>query len=272
MAKLTLAEMLAAQKAKKEETNHETPGSSAVSEPAKPDSVPPSNPPAQPTKPAGSALASKFGGIKFGGGSANQPRNVGSNPGVDGKPKPAFTLGKKPVNDSAVQPKPAAGNPDDNKRPSGASGALAALAATTDPGVAPEVEGKLSQYVGFSDEEPASKPDRELPADITDTEKQFVTLLDSIYDVLHDPELVGSVLRNFMIELQENPEYRRLVAPEDVRNLIVGARHSMGMAKVKKQEAKAKRAGGKRASGAKADQLAADLESLGIDFGAFGDE
>lgn len=102
-------------------------------------------------------------------------------------------------------------------------------------------------------------------------ERQFVGLLDSIYDVLHDPELVGSVLRNFMIELQQNPEYRKLVAPEDVRNLIIGARQSMGMAKVKKQEKKAKTTS--RKSGmSKADQALKDLESLGIDFGAFGDD
>lgn len=128
---------------------------------------------------------------------------------------------------------------------------------------------EVAYFSRFADEEPATKPERDLPADMTDNEKAFVAQLDSMYEVIHDPEMMSTCLRTFMIELQENPEYTRLVAPEDVRTLILGARATMGLAKVKKQEAKAKRAsGGSSKSRKKAVDLGiGDLSDLLAGFG-----
>jgi len=139
---------------------------------------------------------------------------------------------------------------------------LASLDSTEDEGIAPRGEG-LSY---FADETPATKPTRDLPEGITKESLGFVDMLDSVYNVIHDPELLGGVITNIMVELKSNPEYTKLIAPDDVRVMVRGMRESMGLARVKKQEAKAKRSGGGGRRGSKmvdADMLA-DLDSLGI--------
>ena len=130
-------------------------------------------------------------------------------------------------------------------------------------------DAEVAYFSRFADEEPATKPERDLPSEMTDNEKAFVVQLDSMYEVIHDPDMMSTCLRTFMIELQDNPEYTRLVAPEDVRTLILGARATMGLAKVKKQEAKAKRAsGGTSKSRKKAVDLGiGDLSDLLAGFG-----
>lgn len=93
----------------------------------------------------------------------------------------------------------------------------------------------------------ASAPTRELPADLEDGQKLFVESLDSIYDVLFDAELFGNITKSIMVELQENPEYIKLIAPEDVHTMIRGMRDAMGLARIKKVEGKRSPSGTTRA-------------------------
>jgi hypothetical protein len=139
---------------------------------------------------------------------------------------------------------------------------LDALDASESQGVAPRGEGVSGFY---SDETPATKPTRELPEGLAKEALGFVDMIDGVYEVLHEPELLGGVIRNIMIELKNNPEYMKLVALDDIRAWVRGMRESMGLAKVKKQEAKSKRGGGSKKSKAVDIDMLADLDALGID-------
>lgn len=89
---------------------------------------------------------------------------------------------------------------------------------------------------GFDDEIEATAPDRDLPADITAEQISFVESLDAIYGVLHDSEMFGQTVRMIMLELQDNPEYEKLLSDSDVHTMIRGMRRTMGLARVRKQE------------------------------------
>jgi len=88
----------------------------------------------------------------------------------------------------------------------------------------------------FADREKVTAPDRVYDEELTESQASFVELLNGIYDVLDDPEAFGSMIRTIMLELQENGEYRRLLADEDVNAMMRGLRDSMGMARIKKTE------------------------------------
>lgn len=72
---------------------------------------------------------------------------------------------------------------------------------------------------------------------------------------MHEPDLLGGIIKSIMMELANNPEYRKLISPQDVHVMIRGMRDSMGMARIQKAEAKAKRSGGARTKKAKVDDL-----------------
>jgi hypothetical protein len=136
-----------------------------------------------------------------------------------------------------------------------------------------EIEDEGSRLSsGFADELPAIeavKPDRVVPDDADKGMLQFVSTMDSVYAVLDEPEMLGAVIRNIMVELKSYPHYSKMIAPEDVRTWVRSMRNTMGLAKIKKTEAKAKRTtGGAKAKGSK--HLDSDMEKafadLGIDF------
>lgn len=86
----------------------------------------------------------------------------------------------------------------------------------------------------FLDEIEATAPDRDL-TDLESGQLIFLEQLDSIYSLLHDPEMFGQVVSSVMIELQTNKEYIRLIQDQDVHVMIHGMRNTMGLAKIKKQ-------------------------------------
>lgn len=98
------------------------------------------------------------------------------------------------------------------------------------------------------------------------TTLQFVEMIDGVYEIIHDPELLGNVIRSIMIELKSNPQYTKLIRDDDVRTWVRAMRENMGLARVKKVEAKARRSGSKTKSGSKAVDMdmMADLAELGI--------
>lgn len=96
---------------------------------------------------------------------------------------------------------------------------------------------------GFADEIEATAPERAITPDLTGQQMGFIESLDSIYPVLHDPDLFGQAVRIIMLELQENPEYKKLISDQDVHTIIRGMRNTMGLAKIRKQE-KSRKAGG----------------------------
>jgi hypothetical protein len=199
------------------------------------------------------------------------------------KPKNPFAVGRKPSGSGESNPvdsgstgdssesrpslagvfasaKSSSGTVPDSLLPVGNIDSLDDLDSLEEQGIEPR-----RSVSGFEDETPATAPTRELPEDISKEELGFIQMIDGVYEVLHEPDLLGSVIRNIMIELANNREYMRLVAPEDIRSWVRGMRDSMGLARIKKTEAKAKRAGG---SGKKSklvdDDMLADLASLGI--------
>jgi hypothetical protein len=124
--------------------------------------------------------------------------------------------------------------------------------------------GTLGAASRFADEIPATAPLRELPADMDAQARAFTGSLDSVYKALHEPELLGSVVRGIMIELANHPEYRKLISPMDYHTMVRGMRESMGLARIKKEESKAKRTPSKKST------VITDLDALnaleGMDF------
>lgn len=121
-----------------------------------------------------------------------------------------------------------------------------------DESASPAIESRDRDGSGFLNEIEATAPDRDLPADLESQQLRFVESLDGIYQVLNDPEMFGQSVRVIMMELQENPEYIKLIADQDVHTMIRGMRNTMGLARVKKQE-KSRKTG--QASRAKKSQV-----------------
>ena len=157
----------------------------------------------------------------------------------------------------------------------GSIDSLADLEALEDMGTAPgdgkreaESEYLRSRMSQFDDETPATKPSRELPEGIESQQLQFVEMMDGVYDLLDDPELLGMVIKNIMIELKANPQYINMVTKDDVRQWVRTMRHTMGLARIKKMESKEKR--GKGTTRAKPSSKLLDQDVLnaasGIDW------
>ena len=132
----------------------------------------------------------------------------------------------------------------------------------------PKHDGAQAMY---GDHIEATKPIRDVEALLADADddskagmKSFLSLLDGVYEILDDPEMLGNVTRSIMMELKDNPQYMKLVADSDIQTLVRAMRASMGLARIKKTNAKAKRAGGGK-SKAKVDQdMLDDLDSLDL--------
>lgn len=107
--------------------------------------------------------------------------------------------------------------------------------ASLDESAAPALrrEAERSEFV---DEIEATAPDRALPEGLEAQQLNFVEQLDGIYSVLTDPEMFAQSVRLVMMELQENPEYIKLVSDQDIHTMLRGMRNSMGLARVKKQD------------------------------------
>lgn len=190
-------------------------------------------------------------------------------------PAPAklkFGIKKPGGNNGDAAPKPAAGTPAGNSNESrpvdtdrivgdvvagGAALSLDDIADTTVEGLDQSDRGAFA----FDDEIPAIAPTRDLPDELDESMKAFVSQLDSIYEIVHDPDLFGQMIRTIMQELQENPDYTKLMADQDVHTMLRGLRQSMGLAKVKKAEKSTKtRASSKKAPAA--SQMLSTAEEL----------
>jgi len=90
------------------------------------------------------------------------------------------------------------------------------------------------ETVLFADLIDAQAPERTLPENITHQQQGFVSLLDSIYEIIQDPDLFSQAVRTIMSELQTHQEYAQLVGDRDVHVLIRGMRQTMGLARIKK--------------------------------------
>lgn len=130
-----------------------------------------------------------------------------------------------------------------------------------------DLEEKTPYHSQFPDETPASAPTREVPADAEKGMKQFVDLIDGVYSILDDPEMLSNVIRSIMIELKANPQYMRQVTKTDVRTWVRAMRDSMGLARIRKQEKKTTRSGsGASKAGKVMDKDMADaFADLGLD-------
>lgn len=122
---------------------------------------------------------------------------------------------------------------------------LSALA-SLDTSEIPAIEARESSAMQFPDEIEATAPIRELPEDLTAQQLTFIESLDTIYEVLHDTDLLGQSIRMVMQELQNNPEYTKLVSDHDVHTMIKSIRNVMGITKIRKDEKSAKRGTGGR--------------------------
>lgn len=151
---------------------------------------------------------------------------------------------------------------------------LSSLAAL-DTSEIPASEVRESSAMQFPDEIEATAPVRELPEDLTAQQLTFIESLDTIYEVLHDTDLLGQSIRMVMQELQNNPEYTKLVSDHDVHTMIKSIRNVMGITKIRKDEKSAKRGTGARKSSASSkfdDDTMAQLDAMMAGSKAFDDE
>lgn len=197
-------------------------------------------------------------GLKLGASVA--PKAVSESPAA---PKPSgLKLGAIPKAATAQQPV-ASSIPDDLD--------LSALA-SLDTSEIPETSARESSAMQFPDEIEATAPVRELPEDLTAQQMTFVESLDTIYSVLHDPDMLGQSIRMVMQELQENPEYTKLISDHDVHTMIKSIRNVMGITKIRKEEKKT-RAPAKKTASSKFDaDTMAQLDELMAGSKAFEDE
>lgn len=93
----------------------------------------------------------------------------------------------------------------------------------------------------YRDQVDAQLPDRDLPPELDGEALAYVELLNGIYGIGFDPIHFGNMVRSIMSELQSHPEYTKLMCDEDVHTLMKGMQDSMGMAAIRKSEAKTKR-------------------------------
>jgi len=103
-----------------------------------------------------------------------------------------------------------------------------------------EVQPEVTK--GYSDEIPASLPDRLIPEELQGHADGFVALLNGIYAGGFNPEEFGQIIRSIMSELQNHPEYAQILCDEDIHVMMAKMQNSMNMAQIKKAESKAKRA------------------------------
>ena len=151
---------------------------------------------------------------------------------------------------------------------------LSALA-SLDTSEIPVSEARESSAMQFPDEIQATAPVRELPEDLTAQQLTFIESLDTIYEVLHDTDLLGQSIRMVMQELQNNPEYTKLVSDHDVHTMIKSIRNVMGITKYRKDEKSAKRGTGARKSSATSkfdDDTMAQLDAMMAGSKAFDDD
>jgi hypothetical protein len=171
------------------------------------------------------------------------------------KSNPLARLAAMRVTSAGGVPKP----PVDSAVLDGPEFTLGDLAnAGVDDSVAPPVRERSHFY----DEIDAQAPVRELPEELTPQQKQFIESLDGIYTVLDDAEMFGQLIRNIMMELQGNPEYLKHIVDQDVHTMMRAMRNTMGLARMKKQESKAKRGNGGRKTKAVSEDDAAMLATL----------
>lgn len=157
--------------------------------------------------------------------SAPKPKGLGLNLAGSGFKKPAEAPPTKT---------PAKDKPKKNDSIESGGFSLEDLARVEAAEIKSESSGAYDS--GFADEIEATAPVRNLPPDLTKEMQGFVESVDGIYEVLHDPEMFAQAVRIIMLELQENPEYEKLIADDDVHVMIRGMRRTMGLARVKKQE------------------------------------
>jgi hypothetical protein len=152
---------------------------------------------------------------------------------AEDKPKPAglnFIKAKAAGTTPALRPIPATAEPV----VADVVLSLDDIAESEDQGVS-RAPTHVSQHA-FADEIPATAPIRDLPEDLDKQQREFVAQLDSVYEIVHDPELFSQFIRTIMEELKSNPDYVRLMADQDVHTMIRGLRESMGLARIKKVE------------------------------------
>lgn len=234
----------------------------------------PATPPAEAPKPAGLAFLNKK---KEEGATVSTPEPEGRGPSVNetetittpnsnAAPKAGLAfLKQRSVAAPAPPPPPVATQPDPTPADATREVDLDSLMNDTSGGTAANTlaSGRSSR---FADEVPAQGPVRELPEDLDKQQRHFIESLDSIYRIVHKPDLLGNVVKSIMMELSRSPEYRKMIQPMDVHTMIKGMRDSMGMARIKKEESKAKRAGGAKKKTKEIDGLDGLLDSLDADF------
>jgi hypothetical protein len=90
--------------------------------------------------------------------------------------------------------------------------------------------------VAFADETPATKPTREIAADVSAEVARFIGNLDQLHELAPEPDLASSAIRSIMIELKAQPQYIKHVSDDDVRVMIQIMRETMGLAKATKEK------------------------------------
>ncbi len=116
-----------------------------------------------------------------------------------------------------------------------------------------------------SDHIAPDKPDRELLEDAPEEHKQFVSLVDGLYDSFDDADLFIGLFQRVMTEMQNSPHLEMLLAPADVQTMLRGLRGSAGLQQIKKQSKQRKSSSGKPLKGLNPDMMVA-LQGLAAGF------
>jgi hypothetical protein len=180
---------------------------------------------------------------------------------VDSKPVNRIDSAQSISPDSSATPATGGANPLDD---AGLDRAFAGLA-NLDQLVESIEATSVRERVHFDDELPATKPSRVVPPDADPGLRNFIQLIDGVYDVMHEPEILGGVMRSIMIELGDYPQYDDQVCDDDIHNWVRAMRRNMGLAAIKKTEKKVTRAaGGVKSKRIGKIDMAAAFDDLGL--------
>jgi hypothetical protein len=137
-----------------------------------------------------------------------------------------------------------------------------------------DLEHDSNRFVSaFTDETPADKPMREIPADCNAQMKLFIEMMDNMYDteLRQDLELLSGMIRSIMVELKSNPQYIQQVRKEDIRTWVQAMRQTMGLAKIKKAEKQEKRKGSGTRSPSKGKKTDDTFDDIFAELGISGE-
>lgn len=122
----------------------------------------------------------------------------------------------------------------------------------------PILEGE-STPSPLSGESPASDPALEVDESLMSQQERFIANVERIDTVIHDKELLGSVLEDMMLELSENPDYKKFMSDSHLESMMRGMMETFAIVKASKAKTSKAKTGSRKKKGKPLSDTATDM-------------